>query len=206
MNHHITLKQHKLNHISELHMNEDVFTHKFASECSMANCNADCCNGGVWVDIQERSNILEHEKIIQRHMDFSQGRNSKLWFEDRVVNDIDFPSGKAVGTTTNERGCAFLMNDGKCVLQVAAQKEGMHRFALKPFYCVAYPIAIELHELIIDDLDYAQRPQCCGTIHNGNLDIVDVCAEELEFMLGDEGLKELLSIRKALTPATKDFV
>ena len=118
----------------------------------MAGCNAECCKGGVWADPKERDNIMTHAAMIQRHMDAGQEHRPDYWFELQEVKDSDFPSGSAIGTRASETGCVFLKADGKCVLQTTAVAEGMDRFALKPFYCVAYPVSIEYGELTIDDL------------------------------------------------------
>ena len=160
----------------------------------MANCNSQCCQGGVWADPAERDNILAHAAIIQRHMDADQERSPEKWFENNVVADADFPSGNAVGTRANERGCVFLKDDGKCVLQTTAIAEGMNAFALKPFFCVAFPVSIEHGELIIDDLEFGNRAECCCPVENGSQTILDVCSGELEFVLGEEGLKELREV------------
>ena len=196
MKNNIILTRHTLRHIPDLRVDNNIFEGRFASSCSMAGCNAECCKGGVWADPKERDNIMTHAAMIQRHMDAGQEHRPDYWFELQEVKDSDFPSGSAIGTRASETGCVFLKADGKCVLQTTAVAEGMDRFALKPFYCVAYPVSIEYGELTIDDLEVLNRSECCCTVPNGEKTIFDVCNEELQFMLGDEGLKELLEARK----------
>ncbi len=192
----IVLKRHKLSHISELKVHNNIFDSRFASGCSMGNCNADCCRGGVWVDIAERDRILADAVRIQRHMDPEQEHNPSLWFEKEETSDPDVPSGTATGTQVINEGCVFLQKNGRCVLQVAATAEGLDRFTYKPFFCVAYPVAVEDQELIVDDVEIAHRPQCCTAAPDGPLSIFDICREELLFVLGKEGFEELLSHRK----------
>lgn len=191
MSNRIILKRHKLGYIGDLRVNDNILQSKFATGCSMAGCNAVCCKGGVWLDPGERDNILAHAPLVQRYMDAGQEHRPEYWFDNEVFTDTDFPSGKAVATHSNEKGCVFLKADGKCVLQTAAIAEGMNAFALKPFYCVAYPITIEHGELMVDDLEFGYRPECCSTVNNGTQSVFAVCNDELGFVLGEEGLKEL---------------
>ncbi|MEX1139457.1 MAG: DUF3109 family protein [Bacteroidota bacterium] len=186
----IQLRKHHLRHIPALRVHPSFFGEQFASGCSMYNCNADCCHYGVMVDLQERDLILRHTELIQRYMEPQQEHDSSRWFE-KEEQDLDFPSGKAVGTQARDYGCVFLDSGGKCVLQKAAVGEGMHKFALKPFYCVAYPLTIEHGELIIDDADFVSRPACCSVVKEGVRTIFDVCSEELEHVLGKDGFAEI---------------
>ena len=202
MKNNIVLKRHTLKHIPDLRVDNNIFEDRFASECSMANCNADCCKGGVWSDPKERDNILARTEMIQQHMDSGQEHRPEFWFDLQEVKDSDFPSGCAIGTRVRGAGCVFLKADGKCVLQTAAVAEGMDRFALKPFFCVAFPVSIEYGELTIDDLEVVNRPECCCAVTNGKKTIFDVCDDELRFVLGDEGLEELLVARKEWTAGT----
>lgn len=186
----ISLKKHHLRHIPNLRVHPSFFGRQFDSGCSMMSCNADCCHYGVMADIHERDRILEHKDLILRYMEPQQEHDPSQWFEEEVV-DLDFPSGKAVGTQARDYGCVFLDAAGRCVLQKAAMGEGMHKFSLKPFFCVAYPVTIEHGELIIDDADFVNRPACCSVVKDGSLTIFDVCSEELEHVLGKDGLTEL---------------
>ena len=202
MNAHI-LQHHRLRHISSLSVHENIFSSCFHSQCSVNNCTAACCRYGVFIDIKEKENILAHADVIQRHLEPEQEHDVGLWFEENIIVDPDFPSGRAIGTQFNEHGCVFLDRKGRCALQKAAIAEGMEKFALKPFFCVAYPITIEAGELMVDKAHFAGRPECCGTTDNGTLTVFDVCAEELQYSLGEDGYNELLSIatQESLNPS-----
>ena len=158
--------------------------------CSMNNCTANCCRYGVWVDVAERDKILVHTELIQRHMEPHQEKNPVNWFEPREIIDSDFPSGRMTGTQVRDTGCVFLDSHGRCVLQKAATEEGLGKFFLKPFFCVAYPITIENGVLMVDDEEFPDNSQCCSPVPNGELNVFDICAEELEFTLGAEGFSE----------------
>ena len=54
------------------------------------------------------------------------------------------------------------------------------------------------HELTVHD-DYTGRPQCCFSVENGTQNLLDICAEEFEYMLGPEGMKELRELEKTHT-------
>ena len=157
----------------------------------MVNCDAACCTYGVFADIRERDTILAHAAIVRKHMEPHQAKETDRWFEEREIDDRDFPSGRAIGTSAMDYGCVFLDSTGRCVLQKAAVAEGMHPYALKPFYCIAYPITVDHGELMIDKAEFADRPRCCRASAEGTLDVFDVCGEELQHVLGDEGVEEL---------------
>ncbi|MBI4418666.1 MAG: DUF3109 family protein [Ignavibacteriales bacterium] len=193
----IVLRKHRLRHIPALAVRRAFFTRQFAPGCSMANCNADCCRYGVMVDPVERDRILAHREMILKYMEPHQERDPAKWFED-PHRDPDFPSGTAVGTQARDYGCVFLDSSGRCVLQKAAMGEGLDKFFLKPFFCVAYPVTIEDGELMIDDADFVSRPACCTPVGKGAKTVFEVCRDELEFVLGEEGMFELRDTAKKL--------
>lgn len=186
----ILLQRHRLRHLPNLRVRSSFFGKNFSAGCSMANCNADCCRYGVMIDPEERDRILEHQDLVIRYMEPHQVADPALWFEEEQP-DRDFPSGRAVGTQATEHGCVFLDSSGRCVLQKAAIGEGMEKFFLKPFFCVAYPVTIEEGELVIDDAEFVNRTACCTVVRDGGRTVFDVCEEELGFVLGEDGLREL---------------
>jgi hypothetical protein len=190
------LKRHTIAHVATLRVNPAIFEKRFASGCSMTRCDATCCHGGVYADLGEKERILEHAELIKSYMEPDMERDTAKWFDDEEVDDIDFPSGKAVGTRTNTRGCIFLKANGHCVIQTAGAESGMGKFSLKPFFCVAFPVVLTGHELTLHD-DYTGRTECCHRVPDGTQSLIDICAEELEYMLGAEGFKELKELEKA---------
>jgi hypothetical protein len=190
----LELRNHTLTHIPVLKIDPVVFEAKFVHGCSMQNCNASCCQGGVMLDVKERDNILRHANLIRRHMEPGQVQDPEAWFDKEEELDSDYPSGKGVGTQTTDRGCVFLKKDGRCVLQTAATEEGMPKQALKPFYCFAFPVTIDAGVLTIDDPDFTNRPECCSMIPGGATSVLEICWEEFEFVLGSEGAKALRAI------------
>ncbi len=181
---------HALGHIRELRLHENLFSSRFLPGCSMVNCRSSCCRFGVYVDPAEKENILASAEKIRRYMDAHQEHDDRGWFEETVYSDPDFPRGKAVGTRAMQYGCVFLNGEGKCVLQKTAVAEGMKISSLKPFYCIAYPITIDHGVLMVDEADFLNDPACCRPVEGGTQNVLDVCSEELEFVLGDEGLSE----------------
>jgi hypothetical protein len=194
------LTKHHLKYLPRLSVTSELFRRGFASGCSMMNCDATCCKHGVYADLGDRANILAHAPMIQKHLEPQQEHDPAKWFDDEVIDDADYPSGHAVGTRATERGCVFLDKVGKCALQKAAVAEGMDRFALKPFYCVAYPVVIEHGVLMLDDSQHVNRHECCMVTDTPDLDVFDVCSEELEFVLGKEGFNELRAIADRKAP------
>jgi hypothetical protein len=181
------LRRHRLSHIPELKVNENVFRTRYKAGCSMTRCNGHCCRDGVVVELAERDRILEHVDLVQRLMDSDQVRDPQQWF-DEECEDRDAVAGRSTGTLVHNGKCVFLNKDSRCVLQMAA-KEGVA--GLKPFYCFSYPICVTEGELVIDDVHCPNESACCGPAGAGELTILDLCAWELEYALGTEGLAEL---------------
>jgi Fe-S-cluster containining protein len=152
----------------------------------MSNCRGKCCLYGADVDLGEQDRILKNADLIRRLMDESQDHDAANWFEN-PFKDADFPSGQAITTRRHNDACVFLNREGRCVLQIAESEIG----DLKPFFCRAYPLCIDAGSLTIDDENCPEEVRCCGVVGNGTLTIFDVCAFELEYVLGEDGLNEL---------------
>lgn len=147
-------------------------------------------------DLKERDRILEHAPLIQKHMEPHQEKDPSCWFDSTDESDIDYPSGRAIGTQARDYGCVFLDSKGFCVLQRAATEEGMEKHALKPFFCFTYPVTLDHGVLDLEDSEFTNRKECCSRDSVGIRSVTEVCAEELEFMLGREGFQELSTIEK----------
>jgi len=160
----------------------------------MAACTARCCRHGVLVDVAHRDRVLSEAPLIVRYMEATQEHDPSRWFDTEEEDDADFPSGRVVNTEANDHGCVFLDSTRRCVLQLAeAESPG-----LKPFYCRAYPIAID-HARVTIDADWCpEETSCCGAVEGGELTTFDVCEWELGYLLGEAGIREL---RKLATDA-----
>ncbi|HAL57820.1 MAG TPA: DUF3109 domain-containing protein [Bacteroidetes bacterium] len=193
----LVLRRHKLTHIPELKVDPALFEATFVAGCSMFNCNANCCKHGVMVDPVERDAILAHADVIKKHMEPHQEKDHQKWFDQEEEPDLDYPSGTSFATQTRWYGCVFLDRGGRCVLQQTAVVEGMSMFALKPFFCYAFPVTIEDGLLMLDDPEIANRPECCSMQPGGSMTVLDVCEEEFRFVLGDDGFSELRNLHKS---------
>ncbi len=185
------IRRHRLGHIPELRVGREIVEDRFAARCAMSNCNSDCCSGGVFADMAEKQRILLHADLVRSHMDPDQVKDPSSWFDDEVVEDADYPSGRAVGTSVHGDRCVFLNGEGQCVLQKAAVSSGIGRYALKPLFCWLYPVTLDGGVLTLDDPEFVDRPSCCKHGAEGELTVFDVCPEELKLVLGEEGFTEL---------------
>ena len=181
----LTLRQHTLRHIRDLKVDPEVLGARFDRGCAMSHCTGRCCATGVWADAAEHGAILRHAELIQRHMDETQTRDPARWFDPEPWDHPDFPSGRALGTAVANGGCVFLRADRRCVLQQASPAQ---TGALKPFFCYAFPLTIWEGTLCLDD---PQDAACCTPAAAGSMTVLELCAEELEHVLGAEGVAEL---------------
>jgi len=194
----ITLTKHNLRHLPDLQVDPVIFQPMYDGACSMGHCNAHCCRDGVFLDPADRQKILDHADLVIQHMEVHQEKDPEEWFDDELTDDLDFPSGLCAGTAAMDYGCVFLNSQGHCILQVAATAAGMQKFELKPFYCVAYPLTISEGVLTVEDGSFTNRSQCCSPGGNPELAPADVCREEIEFMIGRNGLEECDVIRGSM--------
>ena len=164
----------------------ELFSKGFPEGGGPCRCSSACCEGGVYVDLHERDVIMAHQGIIAREMDETQNSDPSSWFEEQVEDDPDFASGQRVGTQVINDKCAFLDKEGRCAIQLAAINAGMHRWALKPLFCVLYPIEISNGTVGFDDM--LQEEHSCCTI--GSTFITPLfagCKEELVHLVGEDG-------------------
>jgi Fe-S-cluster containining protein len=187
------LHHHHLAHLPRLQADEEVFATRFASSCSMMNCSAKCCRGGVYVDLEHRDRILREAPLVIGHMEPTQEQDPTRWFESEEIDDADFPSGKCVGTQVVGHGCVFLDTERRCVLQIAESESP----GLKPFYCRAFPVVVSDATLTLDAEWCPEEIQCCGPDPNGTQTALEMLAYEFEHVVGKAGLEELQQLARS---------
>jgi hypothetical protein len=128
--------------------------------------------------------------MIKKHLDETQLSDEALWFEGEETVDHDFASGKCIGTREHNNKCVFLDRQGRCSLQVAAVEAGMDRWAIKPLFCILFPIEITDGIVSFDDLLQDEQP-CCTVGERFEIPVFRACRDELTHLLGEEGYQQL---------------
>lgn len=172
-----------------------IFTQGFVPGCNVRICHGQCCDWGVYMDKNFKNIILKFEKEIIDVMDEFQIKDSSKWFEKEIEPDTDFPSGYAVGTEvyktpSGKLQCVFKDKRNFCSIQVAAIKNNLHKWAIKPKYCIMYPLTIIDNVLTYDD-EHSEKLDYCG-IHkkeNFTQSVFEAMSEEIRFILGEDGFK-----------------
>jgi hypothetical protein len=164
----------------------ELFTLGYSQGCGPSACTSTCCRRGAYVDVRERERVLAHADLIRPHMDQTQTRDPTQWFEREEKLDADYPSGSCVGTAEVNGKCAFLNERGWCSLQVAATAAGMHKWALKPSYCVLYPIEI-LDNVVKLDFRLENQQACCSASAAFESPAFEACRDELVYLIGEDG-------------------
>jgi hypothetical protein len=148
------------------------------------------------VDVAHRDRIIAEAALIAQHMEPTQEHDPARWFEPNDEPDLDFPSGRAVNTNIVNGTCVFLDSRRLCVLHSAESASP----GLKPFFCRAYPVAID-HGCVTLDSDWCpDDTQCCEPVEGGEMTTLEVYEPELVHMLGEAGLKELRRIAEITLP------
>jgi Fe-S-cluster containining protein len=160
-----------------------LFNHGFPKGCGPYQCDGNCCCDGVWVDLKEKDRILAEKDLIKKYMDDTQNKNHEEWFAEHD-EDPDFPSGAAEGTSVHNNGCVFLNKDGLCVLQLAATKEGRHKWDIKPFYCVLFPVSVAEKTLTFDEHMEENGKSCCNIFPQFSVPMFRACKEEIVYAVG----------------------
>lgn len=190
------LKRHKLSHIPNLRVSQKLLDARYAHGCGFFNCDGRCCHDcEPYVGTDERDKILANKDIVIKHMETWQVRDSEEWFLKEECHDSDFPTGRYVVIKFKDGACPFLDGKGLCGLQKSAMLEGLPKYHLKPFFCGAFPITLDQGLLTIHDRQ--EKEDCCFKTPGGPRKAIDVCSEELELVLGAEGLEELRKIDRS---------
>jgi Protein of unknown function (DUF3109) len=170
-----------------------IFTQGFVPGCNIEICSGQCCDWGVYMDRDFQPVIMNYENEIKNVMDEHQVKDSSTWFEKELEKDSDFPSGYAIGTELyiNSKGttqCVFKDKNNFCSLQVMAVKNKMHKWAIKPKYCIMYPLTI-VDNILTYDNHHSGRLDYCGVSHTENFTqtVFEAMTEEIKFILGNEG-------------------
>jgi hypothetical protein len=187
--------------INGLKVDELIFTQGFVDYCNISLCGGGCCHSGVYADLGEQALILEHASEIAAVMDETQDPNPETWFDGEIVDDSDFPSGKAIGTQVHDRdggisgfteGCVFLDKRHFCSIQVAAAGAGLHRWEWKPKYCILFPVTVVEGTITYDD-SHSEDLHHCGPrgaaqyVHS----VYESMREELSYFVGEGEFEKL---------------
>lgn len=172
--------------VKQYTISNDLFEKGYRAGGGPCTCTGVCCRGGVWTDVQEYERIIAKKDIITRHMDETQSTDATRWFEPKVEEDSDFPSGKAVGTEVIHEKCAFLNKHGQCSIQLAASAAGEHKWAWKPLYCILFPLEVSGNIVGFDPMLQGDQP-CCTVSDDFEIPLFVACKEELVHLLGEDG-------------------
>lgn len=192
--------------VKQYFISNDFFEKGYPSGNGPCNCTSNCCKGGVWADVNEHELIMSKKELIKQQMDETQTTDVSRWFDNKVVDDRDFPSGKAIGTEVVNDKCAFLDKYGRCSIQLAAVAEGKHKWEWKPIYCVLFPVEIG-NKIIGFDPMLQGEENCCTVSSEFETPLFAACKDELTHVLGKDGYTMLEShydsLRKVLMAEIK---
>ncbi len=169
--------------------------------CGLGECRGWCCASGVWADVEHKEKVLAHADLVRRYLPIER-HDERAWFEAEIVEDDDFPSGKAVGTNAIPRpdhpagsACVFLRGDYRCALQMAGAENGMGPLGLKPFFCALHPLTIgdgKCIELDSENEIYIGGGSCQRIREQWQLiPLYELLDFELKLVLGEDGYQEL---------------
>jgi hypothetical protein len=178
------------------------FQRKLA-RCSLSTCRGTCCYDGASVD-EDTANLVQ-QLSSERAADF---RAMGLSLPEAVIVKSQWHgvTGKKTATRPfpfrslvpdypshfNETACVFLLDDGRCGLQVLSEQDGKHPWYYKPFTCWLQPIKIsnsgihlyneETDPFKFPDYDGFVTKTHCGRTSDCGLPAIEVLKEEMQFL------------------------
>jgi hypothetical protein len=122
------------------------------SPCDLTVCKGMCCHDGVYLEDDEAEVIAE---LAESEAGFFRGLG--LTLPEAVVdhgNFLGLMSGPKTATVPRrwrgrvegypehfeETACCFLLDDGRCALQMLSTAKGLHRWYYKPTGCWLHPL------------------------------------------------------------------
>jgi len=183
-------------------INSKEFQRKI-TRCSLSACRGMCCYDGASVDDETAAAV---QKLAdQRRAEF---KKMGLDLPSKVVETSEWKGVRGQKTATrpfpyrslvadypahfNETACVFLLEDGRCGLQILSEADGKHRWYYKPFTCWLQPIKLSDGDIRLYDekSDPNKLPNYdgfvvqtyCGRTETCGRPAAEVLREELEFL------------------------
>ena len=166
-------------------VDDAIFTRRYFGHCmSCGFCGDWCCSHGVDVSVLERDRILARASEIEPIVRVPRER----WFAERVIEDADFPGGRATRTAVIEGACVFLQRAGRgCTLHALALSAGEDYHDIKPMVSSLFPVTFGDGALLCSEELMDGSLVCCG---NGPT-AYEMARAELAYYFGAELVREL---------------
>jgi len=173
------------------HAEQAIFLRQVVGDCMAHRCRLvepdrekldACCQYGADTDLGERDRILARAGEIRALL--VPAAREQPWFTDEVEDDLDFPSGRHVRTTTFGDGCVFLAHDRRgCAIHRASIEGGWDVRGTKPHVCRLFPLTYDDAAIVLSDdyRDYscAYDPGAPTVYRNGRDTLADIFGADL---------------------------
>jgi len=188
--------------LSSARIDPNEFQRKL-TRCTLSTCRGMCCYDGASVDEETGAQI--QKLAAERRSTFAA---MGLDLPETVIERSEWNG--AVGTKTkvrsfpfrslvkdypehfNDTACVFLLDDGRCGLQILSEQEGRHPWYYKPFTCWLQPIKLSDSGIRLYDetSDPNKLPHydgfvirtLCGSTEACGRPAGEVLKEELDFL------------------------
>ncbi len=177
-----------------------LFRKEYLQRCCLDECKAACCLHGVWLDVREAVDILEHASLIAEAMN-PDHRDPNDWFAEKLEKDHHSVSGRVIHSRVVENvqhhggtACVFLRDDSKCALQVAAIASSQHPWRFKPFYCILQPLDFDRRgRITLDKTSILLKEKgSCLRASTHSTPLLITFEPELTYLLGKKEYDRLL--------------
>lgn len=175
-------------------VDDAIFHLAYFADCpACRTCGDQCCSWGVDVDADNMARLLDHAGALEQRTGVPRER----WFEPRVDEDPDFPSGRVGRTRAENGGCVFLRRpDRGCHIHAYALESGLDVYALKPMVSSLFPLSFSAGTLFASDEAEEGSLACAGSgasLYRGSRAV-------LEDLFGAELVRELDGLEREQRP------
>lgn len=178
--------------LGRLWIDNRLYEDNWQRGCNLPACGSACCRTGVSLTEAEIDRIRPHQSSVEALVGEPLERCFK---RDIVVSHLNMDYAKQWRRTEEREGhCIFFKDGVGCVLQHVATGKGLHKWAIKPLYCVAYPLHWQDYTLMMSP-SYAGAKKGvidCRLAENAVASTIVWCREEIEWLCGRDNYKEIL--------------
>lgn len=170
----------------------DIFRLRYFTYCMDCDfCHDSCCSYGADIDMDNVARL----KGLGRPLADYIGRPADAWFDDQVVDDTEFPSGRMMRVRAENGHCVFLDTEGRgCKVHTYCLERGLDYHVYKPFVCFLFGVTFEYGNLVPSNEIKDKSLACYGK----GPTLFEAAKGEIEAFFGPELVAELERVRDSL--------
>lgn len=170
----------------------EIFTRRYFTHCMDCTfCHDTCCSYGADIDLPNAERLLAMDGDFEAYA----GVPKSEWFDNNVVDDGEFPSGKMMRVRAKDGHCVFLNLKGRgCKIHSYCLERGIDYHTIKPFVCFLFGVTFEYGRLVPSN-EIADESLIC---YGDGPTLFEAARGEIGYLFGKELVAELERVRDGL--------